>query len=101
MNEKRKIPRRRVLKVGKIVFADGMRVIDCTIRDLSKDGARLIIGSSIGLPDRFLLYEQSTGLLYPSSIVWRQPKSVGIKFDGEASNIQDAANKRYSRLRFI
>ena len=101
MNDKRKITRRRVLKVGKIVFADGMRVIDCTIRDLSKDGAKLIIGNTIGVPDSFFLYEQSTGSLYPSSIVWRQPKSVGVKFDGEPSSIEDAANKRFSRLKFI
>jgi hypothetical protein len=101
MNDKRKITRRRVLKVGKIVFADGMRVIDCTIRDLSKDGARLLIGSTIGVPDNFFLYEQSTGMLYPASIVWRQPKTLGIKFDGEPSSIQDAANKRFSRLKFV
>jgi PilZ domain len=101
MNDKRKITRRRVLKVGKIVFADGMRVIDCTIRDMSKDGARLLLGTSIGVPDSFFLYEQSTGMLYPSSVIWRQPKTVGIKFDGEPSSIQDAANKRFSRLKFI
>jgi hypothetical protein len=101
MNDKRKISRRRVLKVGKIVYADGLRVLDCTIRDMSADGARLIIGSTLGVPDSFFLYEQSTGMLFPASTIWRQPKSLGIRFDGEPSSIDDPANKRFSRLKFI
>jgi hypothetical protein len=100
MDDKRKAPRRRVLKEGKIVFADAMRVIDCTIRDMSKDGARLLIANTIGIPDTFSLYEKSTGLLYPTSIVWRQSNALGVKFEGPATSIHDAANKRYARLRF-
>ena len=34
-----KVPRRRVLKEGKIVYADGLRMLDCTIRDISDQGA--------------------------------------------------------------
>ena len=60
-----------------------------------------MIGNTIEVPDAFYLYEQSTGMLYLSSTVWRQPKSLGIKFDGEPSNIQDPVNKRFSRLRSI
>jgi hypothetical protein len=101
MEEKRKAPRRRVLKVGKIVYADGLRVIDCTIRDLSKDGARLLIANTIGVPDNFFLYEQTAGLIYPACIVWRQPTMIGVKFDGEPTSINDPANKRFSRLKFL
>ncbi len=100
MDEKRKDPRRRVLKEGKIVFADGMRVFDCTIRDLSASGARLLIANTTGLPDTFQLYERSSGLLYPASIAWRQPNSIGVQFTGPATSIHDAANKRFSRLKF-
>lgn len=101
MDEKRKNPRRRVLKEGKIVFADGLRVIDCTIRDLSKDGARLLIGNTVGVPDTFRLFEKSTGLLYPASVVWRQMSSLGVRFDAEPTDIRDPANRRYARLRFV
>jgi hypothetical protein len=51
MGEKRKTQRRRVLKEGKIIFADGMRVIDCTIRDMSDSGARLLIANRRGAGD--------------------------------------------------
>lgn len=101
MNEKRKTPRRRVLKEGKIVFADGMRVIDCTIRDMSDGGARLLIASTLGVPESFQLYQKSSGLLYPASIIWRQANAIGVRFEGPATSIHDAANKRYARLKFV
>jgi hypothetical protein len=101
MDEKRKSPRRRVLKEGKIIFADGLRVIDCTIRDMSQEGARLLIASTLGVPDTFHLFEKSTGLVYPATIAWRQASSVGVKFDGEPTSIHDPVNRRYARLRFL
>jgi PilZ domain len=100
MDDKRKALRRRVLKEGKIVYADAMRVIDCTIRDMSAEGARLLIANTLGVPDNFNLYEKSTGLLYPASVVWRQSNALGVKFDGPATSIHDVANKRYARLKF-
>ena len=72
MDEKRKTPRRRVLKEGKIVFADGKCLIDCTIRDMSNSGARLLMPNTAGVPDTFQLYEKSSGLLYPVSTAWRE-----------------------------
>jgi two-component system cell cycle response regulator len=100
MEEKRKVPRRRVLKEGKIIFADGLRVFDCTIRDMSEGGARLLIANTVGLPDSFQLYEKSSGLLYPAKVAWRQANSIGVQFAGPATSIHDAVNKRYSRLKF-
>ena len=100
MDERRKAPRRRVLKEGKIVFADGLRVFDCTIRDLSEGGAKLLIASTVGLPDTFHLYEKSSGMLYSATVAWRQTNSIGVKFEGPPSSISDAANKRFARLKF-
>jgi hypothetical protein len=100
MDEKRKTARRRVLKVGKIIFADGMRLIDCTIRDMSDNGARLLIANIVGLPDAFHLFEKSSGMVYRASVVWRQPAAVGVKFDGPPTNIHDPVNRRFARLRF-
>jgi hypothetical protein len=101
MDEKRKTPRRRVLKEGKIIFADGLRIIDCTIRDMSKEGAKLLISNTVGIPQTFDLFEKSTGLVYPASVVWRQMDSLGIRFDAEPTNVRDPANRRYARLRFL
>lgn len=101
MDEKRKTTRRRVLKEGKIIFADGMRVIDCTIRDLSDTGARLLIANTVGVPETFHLFEKSSGMVYPASVAWRQSSAIGVKFDGAPTSIHDPANRRFSRLRFL
>jgi PilZ domain len=101
MDEKRKTARRRVLKEGKIIFADGMRVIDCTIRDLSDSGARLLIASTVGIPDTFHLFEKSSGMIYPATVVWRQSSAIGVEFHGPPSSVHDSANRRYARLRFL
>jgi PilZ domain len=101
MDEKRKTPRRRVLKEGKIIFADGLRMLDCTIRDMSKEGAKLLISSTVGIPQTFDLFEKSTGLIYPATVAWRQMDSLGVRFDAEPTNVRDPENRRYARLRFL
>ena len=101
MDDKRKTPRRRVLKEGKIIFADGMRVIDCTIRDMSDQGARLLIANSVGVPETFHLFEKSSGMIYPATVIWRQPSSIGVKFDGAPTSVHDSANRRFARLRYL
>ena len=78
-----------------------MRVIDCTIRDMSDNGARLLIANSVGVPETFHLFEKSSGMVYPTTVVWRQPSAIGVKFDGPPTSIHDAANRRYARLRFL
>jgi PilZ domain len=100
MDDKRKTARRRVLKEGKIIFADGMRLIDCTIRDMSENGARLLVANTVGIPETFHLFEKSSRTVYPTSVVWRQPSAVGVKFDGPPTNIHDPINRRFARLRF-
>jgi hypothetical protein len=41
MDERRKIPRRRILKSGKILL--GRRQVQCTVRNLSEIGACLVV----------------------------------------------------------
>jgi hypothetical protein len=53
--EKRGSLRRRTLKGGHIVFNGHSSTIDCTVRNISDSGAKLIVASVIGLPERFEL----------------------------------------------
>ena len=77
------------------------RVIDCTIRDMSDAGARLLIASTVGVPDAFHLFEKSSAMIYPATVIWRQPSAVGVKFDGAPSSVHDSANRRFARLRYL
>jgi hypothetical protein len=53
MVEKRTANRNRVFKAGTIEF--GGSAIDCTIRNVSNDGAALDVASPVGIPEKFTL----------------------------------------------
>lgn len=81
MNERRKEPRHRVLKAGKIIFNHGNSVIDCTIRDLSDKGAALQIASPGGFPKTFDLLIPQDGFRGSCRLASFSPKRVGVSFE--------------------
>lgn len=81
MNEKRHETRPRALKGAKIVFGGGTRVIDCTIRNRSENGAQLKVPSIVGIPDQFELHETANGKRRGVTVIWRAVGRLGVKFD--------------------
>lgn len=49
------LPGRRVLKAAQLVFNGRSSVVDCTVRMLAQNGARLGVSTTMGLPKEFLL----------------------------------------------
>ena len=82
-DEKRYIPRRRVFKGGKIIFADGTMVVDCVIRNLSVGGARLDVPATLGLPHAFTLVDVQTERHYVATVAWRRGDQMGVEFSDE------------------
>lgn len=82
MAEDRKEFGAKSLKGGKIVF-NRSSGIDCTIRDISKHGARLWVDSAPTIPTSFeLRYTEHTNEQRRSCrVVWRGPKALGVVFD--------------------
>lgn len=78
--ERRANARQRRLNGAKIVFNNNSSVIDCTVRDLSRTGARLLVASPLGIPDWFDLRIDRNGTLYPSKVAWRSGKQIGVSF---------------------
>ncbi len=78
--EKRIIRRQRVLKGGKIIFADGNSVVDCVIRNLSAAGARLEVPTTVGLPQEFTLVDSHSGRSYVVKVAWRRGETMGVEF---------------------
>jgi hypothetical protein len=78
-DDQRKIHRSRTLKGGRIVTNDGHSTFDCTIRNLSDDGAKLVVTSIIGLPKRFALSLQD-GRQFNCETVWHTETEIGVKF---------------------
>ena len=82
MAEDRTEPRAKALKGGKIVF-NRSSVIDCTIRDISKHGARLSVDGAPSLPASFeLVYSDQLHQHRRSCrVVWRSLNGLGVVFD--------------------
>jgi len=80
MNEDyRAAQRHRTLKGGRIVVNDGFSTFDCTVRNLSDTGAKLVISSSLAIPQRFELAMQD-GRRFTCEVAWRSETEIGVRF---------------------
>lgn len=78
--ERRRSIRNRTLIGGKIIFNQRQWTLDCTVRNLSEDGALLIFPDSVTLPEFFELY---LPLKRESRMVrgrWRDSEHIGVSF---------------------
>src|SRR5215831_21122800 len=80
IDERRANSRQRRLIGAKIVFNNNSSVIDCIVRDLSPQGARLLVASLVGIPDRFDLRIDRSRACHPSKIIWRANGQIGVRF---------------------
>lgn len=78
--EKRAVPRHRVFKSGRIVFNAGRSTIDCSVRDLSTNGARLEVPTVVGIPNTFDLMLPGVAR-QPCRVAWRRLKELGVAFE--------------------
>jgi hypothetical protein len=80
-NEQRRSgPRQRALKGARIVFNNGASSISCTIRDLSADGAKIVVESVIGIPNEFELVFDGGTQTRLCSLQWKSQKAIGVRF---------------------
>ena len=80
---KRVAPRQRVLKQGKILLPNNMTVIDCTVRDLSETGAKLLCPDPGAIPNEFRLVTTADRTMRDVKVAWRRPDMVGVHFTSE------------------
>ena len=88
-SERRRSVRSRTLIGGKVIFNQRQSTLDCTIRNLSEDGALLVFPNSTALPELFELYFP---LKRESRMVrsrWRDAQRIGVSF--AAATKQDEA----------
>ncbi len=79
-DEARSDSRRRTLKSGKIIFNNRQSVLDCTVRDLSKTGCRIIVASQTDMPADFELHLPGSDDRFQCQIIWRKKLEAGVKF---------------------
>lgn len=80
--DNRQAQRRSTLKGGRIVFNAGRSTINCTVRNLSSQGAKLQVASVVGIPDTFDLVLEGHAR-QPCRVAWRSLKELGVAFRSE------------------
>ncbi len=79
-DERRGEPRSRTLKAGRIVFNHRGSVVNCTVRNMSSKGAKLVVSSQAGLPNSFELELEAGGPPHPCRVIWRRDNEIGVNF---------------------
>lgn len=77
----RHVHRQRTLKAAKVILTD-WTTVDCTIRDISPDGARLVFGDAFSLPQEFRLLNVSNNTIRPARLLWQRGLMAGVAFAG-------------------
>lgn len=87
--ERRRSPRRKVLKNARIIPDNGQDPVDCTILDVSQMGARLRVNPSSRVPHRFTLM-LSDFTKHSCNIVRQEGATVAVCFTDAADTFDSA-----------
>jgi c-di-GMP-binding flagellar brake protein YcgR len=78
-SNRRDTTRVRALKGAKILFDNRMSTMDCTIRNISGTGAKIVLATPTALPDQFHLRFED-GREYRCLVRWRKLAEFGVEF---------------------
>lgn len=100
MGERRQSIRQKSFLRGCVYFNKKRSAVDCLIRDISDEGARIIFSDAVNVPDIVELYIPQKEQTLRSRVQWRHGHEVGIAFtDFTATAPQpDELTARVTRL---
>jgi len=78
--ERRASPRTRALLAGILIHGPAALTLDCTIRDLSKIGARVRLAGVDALAPPLMLLVCRSGEAFEAEPAWRRGHEVGLSF---------------------
>ena len=81
IQEKRHEPRIKALKRARLHFEHGSSPAECTIRQLSVDGARIVTDRTLQLDDRVGLYFFTENVTLMAKVEWLEGGTAGLSFD--------------------
>ncbi len=94
MRETRKVERARAILGAHIIFNNRNSTIDCQIRNISRVGAKLVLSSSVTLPEEFDIDVPQKGKTYRARLCWRDEDSAGIEFVLDATEANAEADHK-------
>ncbi len=72
--------RQRCLLQGRLAFNLRSSTLDCTVRNISKSGARLVFTNPTVLPQEFDLHIEAHGVTHKARLVWSTGAAAGVRF---------------------
>ncbi len=96
--EARSTRRPRTLLTGKIVYGADSLTLDCTIRNLTEQGASLVLPDGAWAPQNFYLLELRNGMCHECETAWRKAPRVGVKIVRSFSVAEQRADTAETRL---
>src|SRR5262245_44704759 len=91
MLERRTSCRKTVNLRSKLIFLDGSRIVDCTVEDMSEDGARIAAKRGTKPPQRFYLWERQTNMVFECVLCWRKGSTFGVRFGDPCNRVMRQA----------
>jgi len=80
-DERRRETRQKSFLHGTIYFNNRRSVIDCLVRDVSPEGARLILSATTTIPNVVDLHIPQRGETLRARVQWRSREEAGIAFE--------------------
>ncbi|MBO6902510.1 MAG: PilZ domain-containing protein [Rhizobiaceae bacterium] len=78
--ERRAAPRRRALKGATLRYNRGYGALECIVRNLSDNGARLAFGETAAVPSEFDFWLAGVREPRRAAVRWRGLEDVGVEF---------------------
>lgn len=90
-------PRKRTCLTGKLVYDGGAFTIDCSVRDISEGGAKIVLTRHQPLPADLFLIVVKHGVAYRAKAMWVNFPARGLKF----SQVYPLAGTLPAELNFL
>ena len=79
-------PRARTFLKGIVYYDNRHASIECTVRDLSDTGARIVFATLVTVPDVLELHIPQKQITLPAHVRRRELYEIGVSFDEQRSN---------------
>jgi hypothetical protein len=101
MDERRTSRRQKSFLRGVVYFNKRRTEMACMVRDLSEDGARIVLSQTIPIPDVIELQIPQREEMVAARVQWRRADEIGLAFakaDAAASPRENQLIKRVAEL---
>ena len=90
MIERRALVRHKTFIKGRIYFNNRLSSVDCIVRDMTENGARLQVPESVAVPDSFEIYLPNKDEQFRAQVQWRKSDQIGVSWMSESAFRQKA-----------